>query len=98
MRTKKLSTKSAIAENLELVPLTDKLYTDFSIEALEERLETAPLLLSGLFDEITPFCVQCKKTTNLTCEGINCITCYQAVYNDVCKCKSVDTDLECYKA
>lgn len=97
MRTKKMSAKSAIAENLELVPLTDKLYTDFSIEALEERLETDPLLLSGLFDEITPFCAQCKKS-DLTCDGTNCVTCYQGTYNDVCKCKSVDTDLECYKS
>ena len=54
----------------ELVPLVDKLYTDFSIEVLEERLETDPLLLSGLFDEFTPHCGQCKKS-ELSCSS-NC--------------------------
>ena len=36
-----MSTKSAILENSELVPLAYKLYTDFSIKVLEGRLETA---------------------------------------------------------
>ena len=84
----------------ELVPLVDKLYTDFSIEVLEERLETDPLMLSGLFDEITPYCLQCKKS-DLTCngDGGNCARCNGpgAEYNDSCICNSVDADIECYK-
>lgn len=63
-------------ESEDLVPLTDKLYTEFSIEMLEERLETDPLLLSGLFDDImTRSCVQCKKS-ELHCQPVNCPTCY----------------------
>ena len=88
---------------MELVPLIDKLYTDFSIEALEERLETDPLMLSGLFEEITPYCVQCKKS-DLTCsgDGGNCAKCNGpgAEYNDSCNCNSVDldADVDCFKA
>lgn len=86
----------------ELVPLVDKLYTDFSIEALEERLETDPLMLTGLFEEITPYCLQCKKG-GLTCSGddSNCARCNGpgAVYNDSCNCNSVDVDadVDCFK-
>ena len=79
----------------ELVPLVDKLYTDFSIEVLEERLETDPLMLSGLFDEITPYCLQCKKS-ELDCTS-NCAQCNRATYWDPCNCNSVDADIECFK-
>lgn len=48
-------------ESEDLVPLTDKLYTEFSIEILEERLETDPLLLTGLFNEIVPFVQHVKE-------------------------------------
>lgn len=83
---------------MELVPLIDKLYTDFSIEALEERLETDPLMLSGLFDEITPYCTQCKKS-ELDCRGdSNCAQCNRATYSDPCNCNSVDVDAECFKS
>lgn len=83
-------------ENAELVPLTDKLYTEFSIELLEERLETDPLMLTGLFSEITPFCVQCKRGT-FQCEDTYCLNCHGAgaTYNNTCTCKA--TNLECYK-
>ena len=80
----------------ELVPLVDKLYTDFSIEVLEERLETDPLMLSGLFDEITPYCLQCKKSELNDC-STNCAQCNRASYSDPCNCNSVNMDVECFK-
>ncbi|WP_281671066.1 hypothetical protein [Rikenella microfusus] len=82
----------------ELLPLTDKLYTDFSIEVLEQRLETDPLLLSGLFEEITPYCAQCKKS-DLDCSE-NCVRCNKASYGNTCKCKitDADIDIDCFKS
>ena len=81
----------------ELTPLINKLYTDFSIEVLEERLETDPLLLSGLFEEITPYCAQCKKS-DLDCKGeSNCTECNRSSYDNICKCKIVDADIDCFK-
>lgn len=82
----------------ELTPLINKLYTDFSIEVLEERLETDPLLLSGLFEEITPYCAQCKKS-DLDCSE-NCVRCNKASYGNTCKCKitDADIDIDCFKS
>ncbi len=31
-----------------LVPLNDELYTEFSVQELEERLETDPMMFAGL--------------------------------------------------
>lgn len=85
MKTKKSTALSGTASH-ELVPLTDHLYTDFSIEVLEERLETDPLLLSGLFDQITPFCVACKSSDlGCFCDGI---------YEPACR---TDIDVDCFK-
>ena len=89
-----MSKKRRPDEGKELIPLTDKLYTEFSVEMLEERLETDPLMLSGLFDEIVPFCVQCKSS-DFDCPRTYCTTCFD--HNDPCTCNSVDTDIECFK-
>jgi len=98
-------------ESEDLVPLTDKLYTEFSIEVLEERLETDPLLLTGLFNDITPFCTckkessyctntnctSCYSSENCTCYGTNCNACYgDAGGYDTCTCNSVNNP-ECIK-
>lgn len=91
-------------ESADLVPLTDKLYTEFSIEVLEERLETDPLMLTGLFNEVTPFCVQCKKDSDFRCQPTYCTGCYgdgNCTCNgghDTCTCNTVDADVECFKA
>lgn len=88
--------KKILDETNDLVPLNSKLFSDFSIEVLEERLETDPLMLSGLFDEIVPFCVQCKRS-DLSC-GTNCPDVYCAqTYNTPCTCDAVDIDAECFK-
>lgn len=79
----------------DLVPLNSKLFNDFSIEVLEERLETDPLMLSGLFDEIVPFCDQCKNG-DLSCPNTNCADTYCS-QTYTCTCDTVDTDLECFK-
>lgn len=83
-------------ESEDLVPLTDKLYTEFSIEVLEERLETDPLLLAGLFNEIMPFCNQCKRG-GFDCHDF-CPNCYGAgsTYNDICTCNTINA--ECFKS
>ena len=91
MKAKKITSLSG-APSQELVPLTDHLYTDFSIELLEERLETDPLLLSGLFDQITPFCDMCKSG-GFSCNP-NCTGCY-GVNVEPCGCNAVD--LDCFK-
>lgn len=85
-------------ESEDLVPLTDKLYTEFSIEILEERLETDPLLLTGLFNEIVPFCATCKRG-GFECDDY-CQSCHGpgSTYNDTCTCNTVDADAECFKA
>jgi hypothetical protein len=45
-------------EECELRSMNKKLYSDFSIEELEQRLETDPLLFGSLFDtmELTKKC------------------------------------------
>lgn len=92
MKAKKITSLSG-APSQELVPLTDHLYTDFSIELLEERLETDPLLLSGLFDQITPFCDMCKSD-GFTCNDVNCTGCY-GNNEEICSCKAANAD--CFK-
>ncbi len=37
-------------EEEEMIPLNQNLFNEFSIQELEERLETDPLLLSNLFN------------------------------------------------
>lgn len=101
--SKKSTSSSHSEENKGLVPLNARLYTEFSIETLEERLETDPIALAGLFDEIMPLCVTCKKSdfdcanySYCECDGVYC-TCYNEGYTDPCNCNSVDTDIECFK-
>lgn len=45
----------------ELMSLNDNLHSEYSVQELEQRLETDPLLLSALLsDEIMPLC-ECRK-------------------------------------
>lgn len=96
---KKNASPRPFDEQSDLVSLTDKLYTEFSIEVLEERLETDPLMLSGLFNEITPFCDQCKKgnfdcdTFCSSCHGTNVCACHGKYVS--CTCHTAHA--ECYK-
>ena len=61
-----------------MIPLNTHLVSDFSIEELEERLETDPLMLSQVFgitandgeDNIAPLC-DCKKLSS--CPELACI-------------------------
>ena len=43
--------KSSKQEVDSLTPLNEKLYSEFSLQELEERLETDPLLLSSFFGD-----------------------------------------------
>lgn len=38
-------------KQIEMISLNDDLLTDFVVEGLEERLETDPLMLSGLYTD-----------------------------------------------
>lgn len=69
---------SADTERKEMIPLNTHLVSDFSIEELEERLETDPLMLSQVFgitandggDNIEPLCA-CKKLSS--CPELACL-------------------------
>jgi hypothetical protein len=74
-------------EEIKLISMNEKLYSDFSIEELEQRLETDPLLLGGLFDTMG-WCIfvnncTCDGTTNCTCNviGANCTCDGGSTYN-----------------
>ena len=60
---------SAPLTGTELTALTDKLYSEYEVSELEERLETDPLLLANLFDIIEPRGCGCK---NQGCEKCSC--------------------------
>lgn len=75
MEKKNLSLLSAgnnpTQEDTELTALNAKLYSEFSLSELEERLETDPLLLSSFLDNDLVRSCQCKKECdgNCTCKG-----------------------------
>ena len=48
-------------DDTELTALNVKLYSEFSLNELEERLETDPLLLSSFLDNDLVRGCQCKK-------------------------------------
>ena len=54
-----------------LMPLNNKLYSEFSLQELEERLETDPLLLASFLDIERAESCGCKKkcTNKCTCDG-----------------------------
>lgn len=62
----------------EMTSLNSRLLSEFSIEELEERLETDPLMLSQIFgvmvngdsDEVNPLC-GCRKLES--CPSLECI-------------------------
>ena len=63
----------------DLVSLNDSLYNEFSLEELENRLETDPLLFGNLVDHLCGinFSCPCKKGTceyggdTCPCDGAN---------------------------
>lgn len=59
------------AEQEALMPLNNKLYSEFSLQELEERLETDPLLLASFLDIERAESCGCKKkcTNKCTCDG-----------------------------
>lgn len=66
------------AVNKEIISLNDRLVSDFSIEELELRLETDPLMFSQVFGlsvsnsgdgDVEPLCV-CRKLEN--CPELEC--------------------------
>lgn len=78
MKKKTKTPVSADTERKEMIPLNAHLVSDFSIEELEERLETDPLMLSQVFgittndggNNIEPLCA-CKKLSS--CPELACI-------------------------
>ena len=64
---KKKST--AAGKETGLVALTDKLYSEYEVSELEERLETDPLLLANLFDLSQARSCDCK---NQSCQLCGC--------------------------
>lgn len=78
----------------DLVPLNSKLFSEFSIEMLEERLETDPLMLSGMFEDIVPFGCPCKGSGGFSCDSY-CDNVYcTPMYDDSCNCNAVNLDVE----
>lgn len=68
--------KSKEQEEESLTPLNEKLYSEFSLQELEERLETDPLLLSSFFgDDLVRGCNCKKKCTDCTCDGEGTVYC-----------------------
>lgn len=75
----------------ELVSLNDNLRSEYSVRELEQRLETDPLLLSGLLSDIMPLC-DCKK--GYICIHIEVCTCNTEVQKP-CTCKAdFDTEVD----
>lgn len=68
----------------ELIPMNEKLITGFSIEELEQRLETDPLMFGALFDSLG-WCL----FNNCTCDGATNCTCHGGA--TVCTCNSTGT-------
>ena len=44
--------KKELGKGNELIPLNENLYSEFSLEKLEERMETDPLTLGSMFGEV----------------------------------------------
>ena len=94
MKKKIKPSVSADAERKEMIPLNTHLVSDFSIEELEERLETDPLMLSEVFgitandggDNIEPLCA-CKKLSSCPELACGCRGAYQdpPICNPVCE-------------
>ena len=62
--------KSSKQEVDSLTPLNEKLYSEFSLQELEERLETDPLLLSSfLGDDLVRGCNCKKQCDQCTCNN-----------------------------
>ena len=94
MKKKIKPSVSADAERKEMIPLNTHLVSDFSIEELEERLESAPLMLPEVFgitandggDNIEPLCA-CKKLSSCPELACGCRGAYQdpPICNPVCE-------------
>lgn len=63
--------------NNDLEPLNGGLYTEFSVQELEQRLETDPLIFSALFDARSGFeCPDLEKCKPLIiCDLDGCSHC-----------------------
>jgi hypothetical protein len=74
-----MNKKELIKKENDLISMNEKLFIDFSIEELEQRLETDPLLLGSLFDSLGwclfNNCACHGGTTNCTCNGSTTVNC-----------------------
>ncbi|MBQ4279142.1 MAG: hypothetical protein IJC16_04220 [Rikenellaceae bacterium] len=73
---KKKST--AAGKETGLVALTEKLYSEYEVSELEERLETDPLLLANLFDLDQARGCNCKNKDCKLCGCNNIQGCPEA--------------------
>lgn len=75
---KKQLTKTA-SPTAELISLTDKLYSEFAVNELEERLETDPLLLVNLFESVQDTRCTCKNDGCTKCRCLNKCDCQSQI-------------------